>query len=378
MNNKKIFMCVNYPKYNKAIGISKKIQMQIEAFEKLGYTVVYSAYSENGIEIYRNQEKIYSKNFHINKISNFIRRFYLLKTCIEYLKVNQFDLAFVRWDAVDRLFLCALAYLKKSCNNVLMDFHGYFPNYNVPGIKGIYTKEMTRLNGNKMKNYVDYGITETKNKTLFGIPTLPIDTGIDVKRYKRHQYCGSTNILNMISVANETVYHGYDRVLRGLSEYITKYPSEKVYIHLVGKISDKTIKLIHVLKLEKYVCLYGYLSGDKLYDVYNQCNVGIGPLAPHRMGGKEGTGIKTKEYFAIGLPYFYAGQELMVPDDYPYVMKIGADDSPVCIMEIIKFYNQIKEDKNMQENMRSFARENFSWETIFKNSIEVMGLESGE
>ena len=136
--------------------------------------------------------------------------------------------------------------------------------------------------------------------------------------------------------------------------------------------SDKTKKLIQKLNLEKYIFLYGYQSGRELEKIYNMCNIGIGPLAPHRVGGKEGTGIKTKEYFAIGLPYFFAGQELLVPENYRYALKIESDDSPVDIQKIFNFYETVKDDKNIQENMRNFANEHYSWKTIFKTALANM------
>ena len=137
--------------------------------------------------------------------------------------------------------------------------------------------------------------------------------------------------------------------------------------------SSETVKLISKLGVENQVILHGYQSGEALNKIYSQCNIGVGPLAPHRIGGKEGTGIKTKEYFAIGLPYFYAGQELLVPDDYPYVLKMQSDESPININTVVAFYNKIKNDSSMQENMREFAKEHYSWEKIFTKALNVIG-----
>lgn len=372
---KTLFMCVNYPKFNSAIGISKKIKSQIETFQSLGYVVTYSAYLEDGVAIYDNGDKLlYEHHYNSGRLNTILRRFYLMKMCINYLNEQSFDLGFIRWDAVDWQFLKLLFLLHRNCKKVLMDFHGYFPGYNSPGMRGKYIKYTTKLFGNEMAKYVDLGLTETRNNSLFGIPTLPMDTGINVDEYSAHKYLGKPNEIHMISVANETVYHGYDRVINGLEQFYTTNPKACVYLHLVGKMSKATVELVRKSHLQDRIILYGYQSGNDLIEIYNSCNIGIGPLAPHRAGGKEGTGIKTKEYFAIGLPYFYAGQELLVPDGYPYVLKIDASDDPIQVESIIAFYNKIKNDNKMNENMRSFARENFSWKKIFSKALQIMGV----
>lgn len=370
----KIFMCVNYPKYNPAIGISKKIATQIEIFQKMGYDVTYSAYSTNGIEIYEGNNCVYRKRYpgYIpNALYRVIRSGRLMKTCELFLREskNQYDIGFIRWNAVDNNFLKAIQQLDSKCNKVLMDCHGYHPQYNGKSLVAKYIKYFTNRNSHKLSKYVDQCLIEFKGDSVFGIPALAIDTGIDVDKYQPHRYIGDLGAVEMVSVANETSYHGYDRIIRGLAEYKGNID---VHLHLVGKMSDKTVQLVSELAVSDKVFLHGYQTGKALDDIYAKSNIGVGPLAPHKLGGKQGTGIKTKEYFAIGLPYFYAGQELLVPIDYPYVLRFDANDSPIDVETVIEFYDQIKHDEHIQENMRSFARENYSWKKIFSQAIALM------
>ena len=213
-----------------------------------------------------------------------------MSLCKEYLRENKFTLGFVRWDSVDKTFLDVLFQMKKSCSKVLMDFHGYFDGLKASNLKGIYTVYTTKKNGEKLSLYVDYGLTETKNSKLFGIEVMPIDTGIDVSKYKPHAYKGDGNKLSMISVANERSYHGYDRIINGIEGYYKSPRKTIVELHLVGMMSESTKKLIRKCGVENYVFLYGYQTGAALNKIYSLCNMGIGPLAPHRVGGKEGTG----------------------------------------------------------------------------------------
>ena len=368
-----LFMCVNYPIYNPAIGISKKIRSQIENFQKLGYHVTYSAYTMNSIVIYRDDELIdemYYPAIVPRRLYGVLRKFYWLKAVKRFLEnsSSRYDLGFVRWGAVDRSLLNTLRTMDKKCGSIIMDFHGYHTAYKGHTAKGIYIEKTTNANGNKLAKYIDVGLTETKNTELFGVPTIPMDTGVDVEKFQPHKYVGPPDEIHMVSVANELSYHGYDRIIKGIAQY----GARNVFLHLVGKMNEGTVQLVSKLGLNERVILHGYQTGKALDDIYSHSNIGVGPLAPHRIGGKEGTGIKTKEYFAIGLPYFYAGQELLVPDDYPYVLKLESDESPIDVGKVIDFYHKIKDDKGMQENMRDFARENFSWEKVFMKAISAL------
>lgn len=369
---KSVFMCVNYPQYNPAIGISKKINDQIETFENMGYEVYYSAYTNKGIGIFCGNKILSETIYSQGKFDHYLRRFRLIKKCCRFIENRKFDLGFVRWDAADRQFIDVLRMMDKNCEKVLMDFHGYFPDFKPDGLKGWYIAVTNVINSRFFERYVDLGLTETKCQKVYGVDAVMMDTCIDVNKYKPHHYTGDCDSLNMISVANERDYHGYDRVILGISAYVKNGGKNNIRLHLVGDMSERTVQLISSLGLSDIVILHGYKTGTELEEIYNECNIGIGPLAPHRVGGKEGTGIKTKEYFALGLPYYYAGKELLVPDNYPYVMQIPANDDPVDIESIVCFYKNIRMDSNMQKNMRDFARENYSWEKVFRKALEEL------
>ena len=360
-----LFMCVNYPLYNPAIGISKKIKSQIENFQRLGYNVTYTAYTGDGIVICRNDECILKKrNPKIVpvRVGLLLRRFILMDTVYRFMREteNHYDVGFIRWGAIDSSFIRCVQTMDYYCAKIIMDCHGYHKNFKGHSLKGKYTERTTNSKGKLLCRYIDLCLTETKETEIFGIPAIPMDTGIDVEKYTPHCYNGPANEYHLISVANEMQYHGYDRIIRAVADENNR----DVFLHLVGKLQNKTERMIRKLNTGGRIIVYGYKTGDELTEIYNQCNIGVGPLAPHRLGGKEGTGIKTKEYFAIGLPYFYAGNELLVPDDYPYVLKLTDDESAIDLNMVKSFYDQIRKITTIENEMRSFASENFSWQKI--------------
>ena len=94
-------MCINYPLYNPAIGISKKLRAQIETFSNMGYEVTYTAYTEKGIAIIveGNTVKEYTYPSYISpKLYGILRKFKWLKSTCDYLNEtdNTYDLGFIR------------------------------------------------------------------------------------------------------------------------------------------------------------------------------------------------------------------------------------------------------------------------------------------
>ena len=59
----KIFMCINYPIYNPALGLSKKLKEQIDTFSKMNFDVTYSAYSNGEIQIYRGNILVFTEKY---------------------------------------------------------------------------------------------------------------------------------------------------------------------------------------------------------------------------------------------------------------------------------------------------------------------------
>ena len=94
------------------------------------------------------------------------------------------------------------------------------------------------------------------------------------------------------------------------------------------------------------------------------------------MGGKKDTGLKTKEYFGIGLPYFYSGVEEDVPGDYPYVFAVPSDESHIDFDAVWAFYERIRGDETKADNMRTFAKNVFSWDSIMAQAFEISDGES--
>lgn len=370
----RIFMFVNYTPSDRSIGITKKISSEIKALRELGHEVFYTAYINHGVGVFDDSDNlIYKRSFLLKfkALELFGRYFLLINTCNSYFDNNNpsFDLFYGRLSAPNNQFMNLLRNVKNRGCKVYFESLAYFPGMKFKSIKGKYIVKMMEKNGPKFRDVVDKFLTEGDFSDFYGVKAESMKMGVETSSILPHCYIGSKDELNLISVSNETSYHAYDRLIRSLKSYYDNGGQLTVNIHLVGTVLNSTKKLIDDLSLQDRVVVYGKQFGKNLDSIYDKCNMGVGPLGQHRIGGKKDTGLKTKEYFAKGLPYFYSGQEMKELENYKYVYQVSADELLININELWNFYCSYKDDENVVKEMRLFSINNFSWKAIMEKAI---------
>lgn len=372
-NIKTAFMFANYTPADKAIGITKKIGAEIRTLRKKGMAVTYTGYDGDGVSVFGNDDAVIFHKaypFHWDKLNRKLRYYWLEKTALEYLKqAESFDLGYIRMGAPNRVFFSILKRLKDGGATLIGEAHAYFPGIKYKSLGGKYITWMYEMHKAKFKDYISCFIVEGSFPEMYGVKAYKTSIGVEVDAICPHQYSGDKQTLNLISVANEMSYHAYDRIVESLNAYLLKTDNRHIVVHLVGVISDETKALVEKYGLQEHVILYGKQSGAALDEIYNKCNVGLGPLGQHRVGGKKDTGLKTKEYFAKGLPYIYSGEEPTVPDGYPYICQFPSDESMIDFDRVWEFYKSYRDDPQVVEHMRAFAAEHYSWDTIMKEAL---------
>lgn len=371
-----IFMFVNYIPDDLSKGMTKKINSEITALRRLGYNVYYTAYTENGAAIYDNNDCIiFKKDYRLNKTRLFkiFRYSMLLHVANTYLHQSKatFDYCYGRMGAMNSQYISLLEQMKQSGTKVILEAHSYFPGMKWKDLKGKYVSLCLKINHKKLAKLVDKVLTEGQVPSFWGMRHEHQRIGVETNLLPKHYYKGSTNELNLITVANEIEYHAYDRLIKSLAEYKARGGKHIIKIHLVGVLLPSTIQMIQQLGLQDSVIEYGKVYGDQLFEIYDQCNMGIGPLGQHRNNGKKDTGLKTKEYFGIGLPYFYTGEESDLPQNYPYIFEVPNDESMLDFDKIWEFYLSYKDDPSVVDKMRGLAQKIFSWDEIMKKAIKL-------
>ncbi|QUC68217.1 glycosyltransferase [Aristaeella hokkaidonensis] len=370
---KTVFFLVNYTPDDQSIGITKKISGQISALRKLGYNVYYTCYKNEGVAICNNNdsivatEKFKTKNGKINRL---LRYNLLLHLAYQYITTSniRYNYCYARISAATNRYVSILRTMHNQGAKVIVEMLSYFPGIKPKTIKSKYLWFFVKRNIGQLQSVIDKVITEGEIKDFYGIPSEKGRIGVNVDTLPVHHYIGNKDELNLISVGNEREYHGYDRLIFSYKEYLKHNEKVKITIHIVGEVSKRTKAMI-TPDLSDKVILYGKLYGEELKTIYNKCNLGVGPLAQHRIGGKKDTGLKTKEYLGIGIPYIYSGVEEDLPNEFPYVYRIPADESIIDFASIWEFYKKIRDNSKMSEEMRNIAKETLSWDSIMKKAL---------
>lgn len=205
---------------------------------------------------------------------------------------------------------------------------------------------------------------------------LIIGNGIDLSEIPEITPPEFEKELHLIGVANVAYWHGYDRVIKGLGEYYNHHYNKEngyaVIFHVVGEGPElkKLKELVQKYGLSDKVIFHGTKSGNDLISIYENAHVAIGSLGLHRikLGGNP---IKHREYCAMGIPFVAETNDLDFPDDFPFMLKVSANDSPVNVQQLITFYARIREKYlNYPHVMRKYAECFLTWKAKVQKIME--------
>jgi hypothetical protein len=150
-------------------------------------------------------------------------------------------------------------------------------------------------------------------------------------------------------------YNGLDRVLDGMKMYKGDI---KITLEIFGNELEYEKKLIEDFGLESTVKLRSYLSSKQLTEVLDRFHMGVGSFGVHRKGVQSNSSIKSREYFARGIPFIYGHMDPDFSEDEiakKYCLEFPGDDSPVDFEKAIAFLVEVRKDKGFGEKMRQFA-----------------------
>ena len=338
----------------KQTGIMKKVFAQTSAFESL-FDVYTCGFNENDI--------VYFHNGQMNKVTSFsnktdrrVKYFKFLKEFATKMKAHSF---YFRYASTDLFLLSTLKKLKK--NGVINVIE--IPTYPYKGeYKETFKKRLIYLLDSilrfKLKKYVSRVVIFSENpKTVYGIPTINTMNGVDTSSIKPIAKHNIHNGINLIAVASMLPHHGFDRMIEGLRLYYLNSNNDSVVrFHVVGdgpKLREYQ-NLCRNDNLESYVFFHGQKSGNELDALFEQSDIAVGSLGLHRIGLKEASTLKNREYAVRGLPIAYSTFDSFLKDS-KYCVYFSADDTPINISKIVEFWETVQKVDNLNEIIRSEA-----------------------
>lgn len=345
-------------------GYQKKVQSQIKSFKK--HNIDIELVDQNRLE---------EKDASLSVLSTYKRRKAILSLCEKRIEEIKPDFIYVRYPCGDPVYY---RFVKKYAGQIVSE-HQTLETMELKAEKKRLKYWMEKVYGKKILGRIRGIVAVTGEIAKFqnsrvknALPYHIMGNGIDAEMVpfddRLPDYSGE---LNLLIVANINLWHGIDRVIKGIAAY---QGTKKVIFHVVGNggIIEDLKKLAADLGITDKIIFYGAKRGPELDEIYGKCHIGIGSLGIHRLGFTEGAVLKNREYCAKGLPFVYAFRDPDFKQDFLYGLELPQNDEGIEIQKIIDFYDDIRRETDFKETMRTYASKELSWDFKVKKIIEFI------
>ncbi|NEQ55418.1 MAG: hypothetical protein F6K11_35770 [Leptolyngbya sp. SIO3F4] len=171
-----------------------------------------------------------------------IRRLNLFKSTLRQISINRPDFLYLRYPRSEPLYLWFLFRVRMCLPEIIiLSEFPTFP-YDAEYKRAITVKDklvfgLDKLTRKYLKYFLDQIIAINYERPIFEIPAISIDNGINVADYAVRAKLQDSNhpVICLIGVANVSPWHGYDRILKGLADYLKRpiFSRRKVIFHIV-------------------------------------------------------------------------------------------------------------------------------------------------
>lgn len=333
---------------NQLFGVRAKILSQCRAFAKYGYQVdlVERCGAQTVVNTAETKTIVKARKARINHyyFRSILDKQYQMMDIAEYVRERKYDACYIRYDFSDLGFIRLLKALKLRCGKIILELPTY--PYDEENNKTALSRLKLLLDMHYRKQlhrYVDYICTfYAGHERIFGIPTIVTPNGFDFSTMSLVHDALPTDGLHVIAVSSMREWHGYERFLAGMRDYNQQGGKRKLIFHLVGNGREcpKYKKLADEYGLGESVVFEGALHGEALDAVYEKCAIGIDSLARHRSGIKVLSSLKSREYGAKGIPMINSCRIDILSDEFPYLLSVPADETPIDIHAVFGFYDR--------------------------------------
>lgn len=187
--------------------------------------------------------------------------------------------------------------------------------------------------------------------------------GISVNNYQSKEYIPFEYPLRMLflkGTSSNAAWNGIERLVKSidLSQYDAKHFNLIVCGHYIeGEIPKRD-----------YIQHLGYLNKTELDKLINSIHIGVSTLALYRKNLEEAAVLKTREYVARGLPFFYAYTDPDLNENSKeFALSFPNNDSIIDMEKIIEFSKIALKDSKLPYKMRDYAEANLDYEVKMKN-----------
>jgi glycosyltransferase involved in cell wall biosynthesis len=337
-------------KYNKDLfpGVHQKIQQTVHALQSIGHET---------------DQIIVEKGSKFELIHQFSKAIYK----------SDADIIIIRSDAYMPLYLFAVIKQRLRGCRIVVDVPTPLTNVliEIDGAPGAYLKKLKQKISIRLafpwslwfvdkvihyapeSKYFSFGIKDKIHLTANGISIDKIPQRKIVPTWPSSQFI-------MIGVASLADWHAFDRVIHGISNYLSENPNSIIRPKLVivgdGDARKSWQELVLRLGLQESVTFTGYKSGADLECLYEAAHVAISSLGLYRINLETASVLKSREYSARGIPFVKAGFDIDFNPVPNFVFDVNNSSEPLVIGRVIEWYNKICTE-DIFDKARSYAVE---------------------
>ncbi|MBX3228111.1 MAG: glycosyltransferase [Labilithrix sp.] len=170
--------------------------------------------------------------------------------------------------------------------------------------------------------------------------------------------------------SSHALWHGTDRLRKSLEAYRGR---RRVVLDMVGRGSNPagTREVFGNVTIRHH----GMLHGEALDRVLAQGTLAISTLAFFRTGLRQAAVLKTREYVARGLPTVLGYEDMDLPEDWPFALRLPIDESVFSLDPLFDFAARVSSAPGAAQQMRRFAEGVLDWRVKvprFAELAEVM------
>ncbi len=343
-------------------GVIKKCLAQYKAFNQHGYNADMLQLCNEGVLL--NDHLIYRKTLQSHSLSMYW--FYISSfpfVILQKVDFRQYDLIYLRHPFFDPSLVYMLRKIKRLNAGIKTVLEINTWPYDQEPKRWLHrmSLQMDRYYRRTAYRYIDAIVHYGDEKQIWNIPTIPIRNGIDVSAIRIAKAANHSSELRLIAVGNWCYWHGLDRLIRGLGNY-AKQGKKTVKLVVVGEGPEwqNLRRLTKELNLERQVTFSGVAMGDKLDELFDGINIGIGTLAMHRKGVALDSSLKHREYAARGLPFVLSGQDPDFSESLPFIHYVPANEEAIDIQRLVNFQRGLKQEG--RRSIRQYAEQWLGWE----------------
>lgn len=367
-----------YLSENRVSGVEKKVFTQVQCLRKLGVNIRILLINDTGLSA-PNFSFITEKRIHTNQVMKIVKPIAIMWK--EKLKINlikecersriEGNIIYMR-SPYPSPYLWL--FLRKSHSVKVVTEHQTleWDEYKLQKKYSYLIADI--IFGNAIRKHTDAIVGVTDEITQYQLsragnpnkPHITIGNGFDVTSAPmRHPPPDIQTTLHLLCVANVSRWHGLDRLLHGIAAYPG---TPTVILHIAGDGAElpRLQELTTELKIDERVIFHGFMTGEALDALFNECHVAVGSLGIHRKGLTQTSELKAREYCARGIPYIIAVADPDFPPDFPYILQLPADESPIDMEEVIAFADKVLADPDHPQKMRLYAEEHLDWSVKMK------------